>query len=795
MTFDRLSIPLGSGAVWLISGGGTGPLDPEEAGSHALLPEGWRGVASAGEDGSIAVKGDQIRLLEGVLYEWIVWSDSGTAVTVHEPHFSLSGASEWVLTGLKGELPRGRLRLINFLGLADIPFELQGRKVPLRVEFISRKIGYDDEYRAMTEDIAQFCSQLLLKWNTPTGLRFSPDPEERKRMKLEQFLFLRHFLGDRRFEAALEVIRNRPHSELVQQRHWGAADAATSPDFLSSPGTMTRDWRSFSRSGGATVRLPGEVLEVTKRESHDTAPNRFVRFALEQFDLLCREVADLLDTKDGAPPSQASLEAAEMSRRLRAALSMPLLSHCGRLTRVPFESQVLQKREGYRDILRAWVLLQSASSLNWDGRSECYLGTSRNVDLLYEYWIFLTLHRILDSIEGLELLPGQDSPENGCEPFLKQTAGELDLNLEKGKGSLVRFSYRAGEEDGMFVHLYYERKFYPSGGYSWSGKFQPDYTLVMFPVRLKTEKEAAQEGKLSFLHFDAKYRAEKLTDVFGDWINDDEGEDELAAETKERLYQPDDLLKMHTYNDAIRRTAGSYVLYPGVEHNPQPKEKFQEILPGVGAFVLKPGNGECEAALQDFMTRVMKHHCDRFTQFRYLADMTHEATRESPGKVGESGAEYTVARRNAPCVMQWLKKEDSETFRKHGFAYCHAVYREDSGRNRPKLQLDLATGIGSEFIPFGGGRGTTRASLGWRARIAGVNFLTKERLEEWLEQRGIEKRPSRQDVTHYLLFEFEDASDLARFDVTELAKQKQSGSDYMAFTCRWEDLMACPVPS
>ena len=28
-------------------------------------------------------------------------------------------------------------------------------------------------------------------------------------------------------------------------------------------------------------------------------------------------------------------------------------------------------------------------------------------------------------------------------------------------------------------------------------------------------------------------------------------------------YKRGDLLKMHTYNDAIRRTVGSYVLYPG----------------------------------------------------------------------------------------------------------------------------------------------------------------------------------------------------------------------------------------
>ena len=45
---------------------------------------------------------------------------------------------------------------------------------------------------------------------------------------------------------------------------------------------------------------------------------------------------------------------------------------------------------------------------------------------------------------------------------------------------------------------------------------------------------------------------------------------------------------MHTYNDAIRRTIGSYVLYPGnINHADKGNKVFSlydEILPGVGAF-------------------------------------------------------------------------------------------------------------------------------------------------------------------------------------------------------------------
>ena len=74
-------------------------------------------------------------------------------------------------------------------------------------------------------------------------------------------------------------------------------------------------------------------------------------------------------------------------------------------------------------------------------------------------------------------------------------------------------------------------------------------------------------------------------------FNEREFADEKAAEIT-NTYKRGDLLKMHTYNDAIRRTIGSYVLYPGnINHADKGNKVFSlydEILPGVGAFAIKP---------------------------------------------------------------------------------------------------------------------------------------------------------------------------------------------------------------
>src|SRR6266550_3562221 len=47
---------------------------------------------------------------------------------------------------------------------------------------------------------------------------------------------------------------------------------------------------------------------------------------------------------------------------------------------------------------------------------------------------------------------------------------------------------------------------------------------------------------------------------------------------------------MHAYRDAIRRTEGAYVIYPG-RHGQENDSwfAFNDVLPGLGAFALRPG--------------------------------------------------------------------------------------------------------------------------------------------------------------------------------------------------------------
>ena len=77
-----------------------------------------------------------------------------------------------------------------------------------------------------------------------------------------------------------------------------------------------------------------------------------------------------------------------------------------------------------------------------------------------------------------------------------------------------------------------------------------------------------------------------------------------------------DLYKMHTYKDAILKTEGAYVLYPGDD-----KKIFrvteEKPIPSVGAFPLTPGkNGIEEEELTLFIIEVLKNLINRINNLK-----------------------------------------------------------------------------------------------------------------------------------------------------------------------------------
>jgi len=796
--YRMLAIPLCSmsnvegGKAWFVLSASSSSvdLDSDQCKNHgAPLPIGWKGSLCSDhrEHAPICIReqGGQlvVRLLETETYEWGLEDADG--LLGMDNVFVKSALDEkrkqrWLVRKTKGRVTGGQFTVVNHLGFSSLAILGGDEEILLEIplEFVSKKLDFDTEYRKMTEDIADFCEQLLLSWNAPTSLRFSADPSQPARLLLERFLFLRHFFTPARMGRLLEVIASNPHSMLKSEHEWKPASMARSSDFLSHPGKMLRSW---SRQGGRSV--PSEILDVRKEDTHDTPPNRFVKFALAQFRQLCSDVI-----AHQGDDSTIGAEAGELIRLIDAITARPFFRSISRLNRLPLDNQTLQKGEGYREILRAWLLTDAAASLNWQGQKDSYDGSTRDVATLYEYWIFLQLHQILDSFPNMDRLSGASSTHDNIAPFIEENNGTILINLKSGKQSLAQFLLRQPHQADLRIDLHYEKTFgqknsaHSSGSYS--RQFRPDYTLSIFPAEYETSSEAEKAGKVSHLHFDAKYRATQLSQVFGD--NDEDIVEEKENAKSLSIYQRGDLLKMHTYNDALRHTIGSYVLYPGRAEKKTEYRKFHEIAPGVGALIMKPGMEECLQTLKAFLSDIFTHQSSQFTQYRYTSDTHHQIIEKGYGTLSEGEATYYIARPNAPCVMIWLRKADADIFRKHGFAYCHAFAQSDR-----KLDLDLSIEIGSELIPCGGAQGEKITGLGWRAKITSARFMAKEKLEKFIADKGLSSKLSLGSATHYLVFEFKEASEIKPLDLDDLHKKysKQAGSKYMAVTCLWQEIL------
>jgi predicted component of viral defense system (DUF524 family) len=347
------------------------------------------------------------------------------------------------------------------------------------------------------------------------------------------------------------------------------------------------------------------VLVPRKSRDLDTLENRFVKFALGEFRAFLTHAQGVFESCAGWGASAA------LSRRLAATvedwLGRSLFREVGEMRFAPLGSPVLQRKAGYREVLRWWLRFRTAAELSWEGGEELFHAGQRDVASLYEYWLFFELlgwfcqkcrggnrPAVEELIEGLE-------------------EGSPNLRLRKRMELGPFVGTFAGQSRRLNARFAYNRRFEVTqdrhAGGSWTRRLHPDYTLTFWPEDL-SEADAERQELLVHVHFDAKYRVEDIEGLFGA-----EGADDADDEV-EGNYKRQDLLKMHAYRDAIKRSQGAYVLYPGRANAAVKLKGFHEILPGLGAFGVAPdetGVAQGLESLEKFLDEVLAHLGNRTT--------------------------------------------------------------------------------------------------------------------------------------------------------------------------------------
>lgn len=512
-------------------------------------------------------------------------------------------------------------RYINYLGRTHL--KTTNNKSIVDFEIVPQKMHYEEDYIELTKKIAEECAEILLEYSGVTSNRFESSVENDLNTLLEQFIFLREFCYSHNLHALFLHIKRNPDRMLVNDEVLKPiGQGAPSAGFYSSPFSHSRGWQMVNGKP-----MPQEVTVTRKFDSFDTIANRFVKFALKKFNQICRELCATMDVEKKEKANQNMCtecyrEALEIQKLSDDILRDHFFDDVSDLMIMPQNNQVLEKREGYRQIFYAAAMIDLALKLNWEGEQEVYSGESKNTALLYEYWLFFELRKIIKKIVNCQCLQTSEKP------FINTDKG-LTVSLSEGQTSCQAFLL---PDLGTKVNLYYNRTFsreeFSNTKYagSYSRPFRPDYTLEIYPSDYEKPEEAIREGAVSYIHFDAKYRITDLRFFIG--LDENEMTEEQIKEEVENdkqdsvtnTYKRGDLLKMHTYNDAIRRTVGSYVLYPGdFDSKTKNYRLFEEVLPGVGAFAIKPSIQEdSENALKDFIFEIIEARSRNYSRLNRL---------------------------------------------------------------------------------------------------------------------------------------------------------------------------------
>ncbi len=574
-------------------------------------------------------------------------------------------------------------QFVNYLGRSKMDFI--DADTTLSFEVVPDKMNYEDDYIKLTEALADVCSELLLDYAGATSNVYSISEDSRKTL-LEQFIFLRKFCYSENIMGLFEAIKRNPDRVLDQEEELKPfGTGMPSKKFYRNPFSYSRGWKNVGNTDDGHGIFAPEMVAVTQKfDRLDTPANRFVKYALHKFDSICTELINALETAGQSEQTECLNEAKAIHKSLEIMFRDSFFDDVGELDIMPQNNQVLQKRQGYSQLFAAYSMLDLALQLNWQGKDDVYEGESKNVALLYEYWLFFELYKIVKSIDGAVTVKTEE------DPFLLVEDG-LTISLEEGKKSCQSFEI---EKYGVKINLYYNRTFsrteFKTTMYegSYSRPFRPDYTLAVFPKsftkgRYNGEEEAIASGAVSYIHFDAKYRITDLTSLIGD-IKDSDPEEEISEDkigSVVNTYKRGDLLKMHTYNDAIRRTVGSYVLYPGAysvsKAGNETFRLYDEILPGVGAFSIKPSIGVMgENELRTFIVSLIESGEAKNSRLNRLKYYTEMILREpSISKVNSVAQTSGPMKQGDMFVIGYIRDEQNGYY---GFLEENGLLKKDS---------------------------------------------------------------------------------------------------------------------
>lgn len=469
----------------------------------------------------------------------------------------------------------GILNFKNFVGKTEL-FE---ESIEVKIKGMSPDIDiFDKMLREITKQIAN----LPFDFNTPTYSPFDRTESNNKDVLYHKFVYLQHILKRTNLlEGEFNEILANPHRKMTKEiveediNYISNFTPLSIESIFSMPRNLVKVENNLYLRGLPLTKalngyFPQRMLNEKLIISYDTPENRFVKYFFKH----CLLIVDYFRSYfEKEKPLNAELEdtTKEMYEKLEAMMRAEFLSEVGELTTFPMTSQVLQKRNGYRQILTHFFKLNLASSYPIDKEDYKEIIENKDVAKLYEYWVFFKMVSIL---------------EESCGKASRAYVTKVDKKEVGLRETCIKFD--------KGVNLFYH-KTYSGGKESYSLNLQPDITLEI-------------TGEQRHL-FDAKFKMK----IENEGENEGEDKDKEVGKEKDvtQPFKSEDIHKMHTYRDAIDGVKSAWVVYPGKGNEfeaynkgkdgktkIEDAERINSKFEGVGAIPLTP-SGEDDNQLKN----------------------------------------------------------------------------------------------------------------------------------------------------------------------------------------------------
>lgn len=493
--------------------------------------------------------------------------------------------------------------------------------------------SYRQNYRFMLEDITDKCTELLMQINSPVHQTFEIDFNSNHNTVYQRFCFVQSILNNSDFVEAIHKVISNPktnwneENEITDIRKIRRFSNDNLRQIISGTNRVGLP-ESHQLRKSNILSVPLKITNYRKIENLDTPENRFIKYVLETFKKFCEECLDIFSFKQLSKPIQ---EAEHLIHNLESQLNHPFFQNINPPKSLKLNSPVLQKRSGYREILNRWLQFDLASKLIWKGGEDVYNAGKKDIASLYEYWLFFTLY---DLVKEKFNIISVNFDEQAYNHLIVPTNDGLNVMVKAGKHTALEGIFTKRNRD-LKIKFSYNRTFKGGINYdeaksgSWTAPLRPDYTLTVWSNSF-TEEQAEANESIVHIHFDAKYKITNFYQTVHPNLQDAELEEKLNEEEldeRKGTYKNVDLLKMHAYKDAIRRSGGAYILYPGAKE--KPFRGFHEIIPGLGAFSVNPSTNKSEInELSKFIDSIIDHLLDRTSQREQLSDETFKIFKE-----------------------------------------------------------------------------------------------------------------------------------------------------------------------